>query len=57
MNLKPIQHDCFTVTFICNMFYSYRDFLPNLLISNTTYSRYSPTLPLRLPWGQREMDV
>lgn len=32
MNLKSIQHDSFTVTFICNMFYSYKGFLPNLLI-------------------------
>lgn len=51
MNLKSIQHDSFTVTFICNMFYSYKGFLPNLLILNTTDSRYSQTLPLRLPWG------
>ena len=52
MNLKSIQHDSFTVTFICNMFHSYKGFLPNLLILNTTDSRYSQTLPLRLLGGR-----
>lgn len=39
------------------MFYSYKDFLPNLHVSNGADSRYSQTVPLQLLWGQRKMNV